>query len=74
MLETIFNNLDKTGLLFNIVGPFMVAFAFGPVKDAGASIGDGKGNYPEVSVLKSNKLFYYSLTILGFGFFIHLLN
>lgn len=74
MFESVINNLDKTGLLFNIVGTFMVAFAFGPVKDAGASIGNGKGDYPEVSVLKSKKLFYYGLTILGLGFLIQLFN
>ena len=67
MFELIINNFDKIGLLLNIIGTLLLAFAFGTTKE-GPMTGTESGKQLKVSHLKRPVFFYVGVVILILGF------
>lgn len=73
MFKLIMSNLDKIGLILNVIGTLFFAFAFGVVKE-GSLTGTGGGKMFKVSHLKKPWFFRIGIGILILGFVVQFIN
>ncbi|MFA4852100.1 MAG: hypothetical protein WC924_03150 [Candidatus Gracilibacteria bacterium] len=74
MKEILINNIDKAGLILNIIGTLMVAFAFGKIKDCSIHTSDEKGNRIDFSYLLRPCMFKVGIAILLTGFILQFID
>ena len=74
MFKIITSNLDKIGLILNIIGTLLVAFAFGILKEDTTRMGIGNGKFYKFVYFLHRKFFYNGICFLILGFILQLIN
>lgn len=73
MLKLTLDNLDKVGLILNIIGTLLLAFSFGTTKE-GPMTGTENGKFLKVSHLTRPWFFRVGVGILLFGFIVQFIS
>ena len=74
MLEIIINNLDKVGLILNIIGTLSVLCAFGDLKDDPTRMSTGNGKSYKFSYLLNRDSFRLGIYFLIAGFILQFIS